>query len=267
MTHKTSHRKFKSLYIWHRYVGLIAAVFVLILAVTGIALNHTERLQLDSSFVESQWLLDWYGIDAPRVQQAYQLDKQWLTYVDGSLFLDALRIDGDYSVAPVGALSFPHFIAVAIAGKIVLITREGEIIESLGGIQGVPSGMQKMGLLVGGKIVIQAAHGYYLTDRDFLQWNEKEQVSDISWSTLSEMPASLKTEVASLYRSNELPMERVMLDLHSGRLFGSWGPLVMDAAAILLIFLAMSGVWLWIRQILRRRQRRHKKHPHQVPGS
>jgi hypothetical protein len=262
MTSRSQLRKFKSLYIWHRYAGLIAAVFVLILAFTGIILNHTDRLKLDSSFVESEWLLDWYGIDAPQVQKSFHLDKQWLTHVDDSLFLGVQRIEGHYSMPPVGALSFPHFIAVAVAGKIVLITREGEIIERLGGVQGVPSGMQRMGLLADGRIVIQAAHGYYLTDRDFLQWNEKEQVEGISWSTLTDMPVTLKKEVARLYRSNELPMERVMLDLHSGRLFGSWGPQLMDAAAILLIFLSMSGVWLWTKQILRKRQRRLKKHSH-----
>jgi len=259
MTNKATHRKFKSLYIWHRYVGLIAAVFVLILAVTGIVLNHTERLKLDSSFVESEWLLGWYGIDAPQVQKAYQLGSQWLTHVDDSLFLDARRIDGDYSVPPVGALSFPHFIAVAVAGKIVLVTREGEVIERLGGVQGVPSGMQKLGLLADGAIVIQAAHGYYLTDRDFLQWHEEKQAVDVGWSVQTDVPVTLKEEIGRQYRSNELPLERVVLDLHSGRLLGSWGPLLMDAAAVLLIFLALSGVWLWAKQLIRKRQRRLKK--------
>ena len=50
-----------------------------------------------------------------------------------------------------------------------------------------------------------------------------------------------------------------MLDLHSGRLFGSWGPLVMDVAAVLLVFLAISGFWLWAKQIFRKRRRQRNK--------
>lgn len=48
-----------------------------------------------------------------------------------------------------------------------------------------------------------------------------------------------------LFRGRILPWERVILDLHSGRIFGPWGPWLMDAAAILLLFLAGSGVSIW----------------------
>ncbi len=258
MTVRHKHRKLRSLYIWHRYVGIVAALFILILAITGIALNHTERLKLDSNYVESDWLLDWYGIQSPTEQHSYQVGNKWLLHVGDSLYLDKQRLNGNYT-QPVGALSFPHFIAVATTGKILMLTFDAEVIEQLGGIQGVPSGMKRIGQLQDGRIVIQAAHGYYLTDRDFLKWQEQDQVTGVTWSEQTSAPEALKQRVAQLYRSNELPVERVMLDLHSGRLFGSRGPLIMDAAAVLLIFLAMSGVWLWGKQIIRKRQRRRKK--------
>ncbi len=35
----------RSLYVWHRYLGLSAALFVILLSATGLALNHTELLQ------------------------------------------------------------------------------------------------------------------------------------------------------------------------------------------------------------------------------
>ena len=36
-----------------------------------------------------------------------------------------------------------------------------------------------------------------------------------------------------------------MLDAHSGRFFGKYGAYVIDAAAILLLTLAITGIWLW----------------------
>ena len=39
-----------------------------------------------------------------------------------------------------------------------------------------------------------------------------------------------------------------MLDLHSGRLLGRLGPLIMDAAAVALVLLAASGIANWVRR-------------------
>ncbi len=258
MTSRSKHRKFKSLYIWHRYAGIVAALFVLVLSITGIVLNHTERLKLDSSYVESEWLLDWYGIQAPDEQQTYQLGEHWLVHIGDSLFLNKQQVAGNYT-APVGAMAFPHFVAVAMSDSILLLTYEGEIIEQLGSMQGVPANMEKIGLLKDGNIVVQSTQTQYLTNRDFLNWKKQESVEAVTWVESTPVPEVMQQEFSQRFRSNELPMERVMLDLHSGRLFGSWGPMAMDVAAVILIFLAVSGTWLWAKLILRKKQRRRKK--------
>jgi uncharacterized iron-regulated membrane protein len=45
-----------------------------------------------------------------------------------------------------------------------------------------------------------------------------------------------------------LPTERLLLDLHSGRIFGAAGPWIFDIAALLLILLSLSGTWIWIKR-------------------
>ena len=49
------------LWRWHRRLGLLAALFVLVVAVTGIVLNHTSGLALDRRFVDWSWLNAVYG--------------------------------------------------------------------------------------------------------------------------------------------------------------------------------------------------------------
>ena len=44
-------------FLWHRRVGLLAIVLVIILAITGIMLNHTERFKLDETYINNSWLL------------------------------------------------------------------------------------------------------------------------------------------------------------------------------------------------------------------
>jgi uncharacterized iron-regulated membrane protein len=42
-------------------------------------------------------------------------------------------------------------------------------------------------------------------------------------------------------------MERLILDLHSGRIFGPVGILIYDLLAVIVGFLAISGVIFWFR--------------------
>ena len=60
------------------------------------------------------------------------------------------------------------------------------------------------------------------------------------------------------YRGYGLTLERVLLDLHSGRVLGSAGVLLVDAAAILFLLLAISGLWLWSRRRTSTRAHRRK---------
>ena len=50
------------LHIWHRYVGITSALFVIVLALTGLVLNFNDRLQLDQTHLNNSWLLDHYNI-------------------------------------------------------------------------------------------------------------------------------------------------------------------------------------------------------------
>ena len=49
-------------FLWHRRIGLLGLLLVIILAVTGILLNHTEKFKLDETYINNAWLLNWYGI-------------------------------------------------------------------------------------------------------------------------------------------------------------------------------------------------------------
>ena len=245
----------RSLYIWHRYIGLSAALFVMVLSATGLALNHTESLHMDSTHVQSELLLDWYGIHAPEDLGSYSAGSVLITEVNERVFRDSEIID-DVLVPLVGAIGYLDLIVIAGLDQLTLLNREGELIETIGSAAGVPAGMKAIGITTDGAIAIKAAHGYYLTDENLLEWIETDAV-EATWSTLSVTPPELVQALQASYRGNGLPLERVVLDLHSGRLLGDAGVLLVDAAAILFLLLAMSGVWLWSRR--RASARAHKR--------
>ena len=259
--HKKKHRfKFRSLHVWHRTLGLLAGIFVIILAVTGILLNHTEDTGLDSRYVQSAWLLDWYGITPSTPLVSYAVKEHWVSQLGTRIYYDAIEVAADAGPLPeplLGAVALPEMVVVATAGRLILLTHKGEHIETLANSQGsnsqgLPAGIHAIGVS-DEHLVVRTAHGDYVADTDLLQWKE-QSVKDARWAVVAVAPQVVTQRLLAAYRGTGLTLERVVLDLHSGRIVGSWGRWIMDIVAGILIFLAATGVWMWLKQRQRRRQ-------------
>ncbi len=247
------------MYIWHRYIGVSAALLVVILAITGLMLNHTGKLQLDSRYVSNNWLLDQYGIRAPARIRSYQVENRWLSQWGERLFLDQIDVGATHEKL-LGALYYGGMLVLALESEVWLLTPEGELIEKLGGNEGIPAGMSAIGMTDEGHVAVMAAHGVYTADRDLVIWQDAPEAITV-WIDSEDLPVSLHQRLLEKYRGQGLPLERVILDLHSGRLFGRYGVYVMDAAAVLMLFLAFSGSWIWgMRHIRNRQKPTHTRH-------
>ena len=72
---------------------------------------------------------------------------------------------------------------------------------------------------------------------------------DLSIKPAIAPPAVAWSGVAADDHRDEVNWERVLLDLHSGRLFGPWGVRLVDAMALLFAVLAVSGLIIsWRRR-------------------
>ncbi|HHH35839.1 MAG TPA: hypothetical protein ENK48_03305 [Gammaproteobacteria bacterium] len=248
MNRRRRHRglRLRSLFLWHRYLGLAAALFVVVLSVTGLLLNHAQRLALDKRYVQAGPILDWYGIRAPAVDVAFHAGGHWVSRLGERIYLDERLLLEDAGPL-VGFVALRDFMVVAVEGKLLLLAPDGALVERLGGAEGVPAGMKAMGVDAEGRLVARASHGDYVVDEDFLRWRDLGRVR-ARWSRPQTLPAPLYQRLAALYRSTDVTLERLLLDLHSGRLLGSRGPWLMDGAALLLLGLATTGVWHWARR-------------------
>jgi len=70
----------------------------------------------------------------------------------------------------------------------------------------------------------------------------------INWSTAEHMSERETADISQRYRSNIISLETLLLDIHSGRFFGSYGTLFFDFIGIVLLFLAITGVIIWLKQ-------------------
>ncbi|HID48551.1 MAG TPA: PepSY domain-containing protein [Chromatiales bacterium] len=259
MTHHKKRRiRLRSLYQWHRYLGITAALFVIILSMTGLLLNHTTQLQLDARYVQNDWLLDHYGIRAPAGVPAFLAGGHWASQWGERLFLDERDL-GTTTQRLIGSVAYGGMILLALDGEVWLLTPDGEVVERLGGADGVPAGLSAIGITDDGKLAVTAAHGIYTADEDLVIWQDDPDAITV-WSHPRPLPAPRHQRLLRLYRGKGLSLERVLLDVHSGRIGGTAGVVVMDVAAGLLLFLASSGVWIWLRNRSRRKQR-GRRHP------
>lgn len=225
---------------WHRWLGLAAAFFVLLLALTGVLLNHTHRLKLDQTHICADWLLRLYGIQAPGEIEGFAIGKNWLSAFGGQLYhngVGILSFEGPLLAA--GAWSE---LAFAISAKqLVLLTPQGEVVESL---ETVPEDARRAGI-TGELLVVGTADGNLAMDQDFSGWKAAEAPS--VWISPEALPAELGDSLRAAFVGPGITVERIVQDVHSGRLLGGLGVFFMDLAALALIFLALSGLYLFRR--------------------
>jgi len=230
---------------WHRKVGITAAFFVMLLVVTGLLLNHTDKLTLQNIYVKNDTLLKWYHIQPKGQIKSFRVEKHWFTQIGSHLYFDqkelAVHIENLF-----GAVRISDGFVIALDESLLILTLSGEIVEGISGTDGVPAGVISIGLSESGDIVISAAHGSYLADIDSPEWQEYKG-SSVIWSDSREIPKDLYEQLLLLYRGKGLPLERLIQDLHSGRILGDAGVLLVDFMAVLFLLLAMSGAWMWFK--------------------
>lgn len=235
------------LYRWHRRIGVATAIFVCILSITGILLNHTEALQLDSRYANSSLLRKVYGLPATLDIQVINIAGQNISQFDESIYLGTKAVDtcpGDL----VGAVALNgdafNSILVACTHGLLWLNLHGDFLDFISIDQLNSSSISALGLSSQNKPVIDNSSAQLIVNLDTL--NTEVSATDIQWSNFeAASPETAKLLTHHFYQKT-ISWERLILDTHSGRIFGgNFGVFLMDISAIILLLLSISGVYMW----------------------
>jgi len=225
---------------WHRRIGLLCALLVLVLSVTGILLNHTSSLKLGSIKIHSAIIANLYGLPSPE-PVSIAIKEQWVSH-DGfqQLYLQDKAI-AQCAAPLLGAAQHHGLLHILCKDVLLLLSQEGELLEAITPVLGLPANLQTL-TQHKDQLLLKTTTGVLNANLDTLQWLPSNETS-VQWPTLQAVPPQLSQAVNT--EAPAIDLEQLLLDLHSGRLFGSVGVLIMDMAAVLLIVLSITGFIAW----------------------
>src|SRR3990167_7709910 len=237
---------------WHRRIGAVVALLVIFLAATGVLINHSQDMGWHRTPVYSATLAKLYQIPLAKLEQGFALGPQWIVQRGGQVLLDQQAV-AECSAGLTGATLYQNLIAVLCGDEVLLLDMQGQLVETL---RGLPQPGRALALQ-DNALRVRSDSAIFGFDDATGTWQAITPAHTPQWILPQPLPTPSRTALNADNPVPGLTRERALLDLHSGRLFGTAGVLVVDAVGVLICLLAFSGLLTWVGRYYRRLRRRH----------
>ncbi|RQR85344.1 PepSY domain-containing protein [Burkholderia sp. Bp9012] len=230
---------------WHRRIGIGAAVFMIWLGISGIMLNQSPSWGFDAKRIDWPWLMSLYGLHPEPASQGYRAAGHWLAVADGRLVIDGAALDVT-SGRPVGFVvagrGDERLFYIASASQLTIATTGGKLVDQLSGSSLPMQAIRRIGTTADGQGVVIGGDSTYSSADAGLSWKPYAGPGTV-WSEPGALDAMQRNQVAAFARPS-VPLEQILIDLHSGRVFGHAGEYVIDLVGAGAVVLAVSGIWI-----------------------
>ena len=192
----------------HRLLGITLVFFILILSITGTLLQHAEDFNIRNNYASSLIAKNFYNIKPCKVY-SFKYDNQWISMCNRDLYFNEKKIASD--INSINSIYFNK-------GKYHVHYDNHEIIINS------DSSIAAMG-----------------------HTNSNENLNKNVLLKLDSISEKQRQIIENKSLSKTITYERIVVDLHSGRLFGSFGVTLVDLVTIGIILLSITGAYSWIR--------------------
>lgn len=212
-------RRMQMIARWHRRFAVFIAIWILVLAVSGVLINHANDWGLDSSPLPASLQASIYGIEAEGEDHCAETV---LEDADCAAVFARLQLSA-------GDLLLSEY-------NLYLLDGAGRLVEKLAASQ---LGLDTFdaGLRQDARIYLRDSRTTVATDMELL---ESEVLGPEASAELSGQDWLVRGE-----RKNGITWERLLLDLHAARFLGPLATAFSDLMALLILILAVSGSWLY----------------------
>jgi hypothetical protein len=230
------------MYKIHRYIGLLISPLIFVVSITGIFLNHTDRLGLSEKSMPESIVRIFYAEQFFEHTQIMQAGVAFYRDGAGNIYANEKKL-GHCSDSLLGVERVADQLIAVCANKLLFFTIDGELLEELGASLGIPPPFHAAQVLDDTLLLVHDAAVWQLSP-------ESLQVSRLGEDTLEQLYQSKVLDREYLLEKNadqhiDFTLERLLLDLHAGRIAGSWGVWLLDLTAVALLLMVVSGFCGW----------------------
>lgn len=233
----------------HYQTGILVSAFLIVFAVTGILLQHTNGLKLNAHYAPAWLVSPLYGVKVT-TSTHYHLKKHWVASAGGWLYLDGQPVSGVIVNNIQGAVWTKEGIWVAVNEELLLLAKTRLIIDRRSTREGLPERITSIGKDQHGGLIVASASGNWKVTEDLRFESAGNTNERITWSEIHQTsPAQALLEQQILQHANDhlITWERAITDLHSGQIGGTIGQVVAHLMGFLILLVATAGVVLWFR--------------------
>lgn len=231
---------------WHRLLGVVFAIPLVWLSISGLLLRHAERLGLDGKLVRSSWLLERYGMIPEGEPRGVQAGGRQVAEWGENVFVGGALVEE--SGVLVGSVARGRDLVVALEDYLLVYDAGGMLVDQLGeeSLPAVP--LESVGLDPGGAVMVRSGGVVFRLARDFLG-HAVAPGAEVTWSRLADLPGDAAEDLEVLLAQQAgISCYRVLLDSHSGNLFGPVTQWAVDLTAVGVIVLTVMGIGLVFRK-------------------
>ena len=227
-------------------VMTILAIIILLKVMSGSLINHAAQLKLDEIYINEDWLMSHYGMGKIQPDVSFLIDNKMFSQFGHQLFIDAKPLT--HLQRPLlGGISLEDIIVLTTDDALILLTREGEFIEKMGAEAGIPAPIQNIGLYHG-EPVLQTRQSMWRSNFMLDKW-EPISLQGVSWSMPHPLSQSVHDALKQFFYGKGISVQHLLIDIHNGRILGDLGIWLIDLLGLMIVFLSLSGLWMWGRRL------------------
>lgn len=246
----TAARKKRRSRPWHRVLGLLTALPLVWVMLTGAVLNHSMDWKLDRREFNHPWILAAYGMTPEGDPVGVAVGRHRITEWDGQIFLNTSALDITGSL--VGAVADGDGIAVVTSDAVLRLDAEGNTVESLDQVS-LPSLPINAVASADGSVMLRTPDGWRTADSEWLEFHPSSQEPAAPQALSPIEDDVLRTSLLTAWSQGGLPVSRIVLDLHAARFLGPLAKYFYDFVVICTLWLCLTGLVLFFRQPRRNR--------------
>lgn len=220
-------------------------LFLVLISASGLVLNHADALGM-SRHAAAPWVLSLYSTELPPVDAAFSAAGVLFATSAETLYANGIELAKGTNRL-IGSVVVDDAYVVATSDEFFLISDDIALIERFAPDASGP--MSKLGT-AGQHIFVAIQDAYFEIDTQRMSLSSTADITPekVAWSQPAIPSENQAEQIGTAALGQAINWERVLLDLHSGRILPTIGRYLADITALCLLYMCFTGLWLWARR-------------------